>query len=146
MRTCCQLVVEQQRRLPTQLAAEQAAGLHREGVVVAQQQAADAEVRLGGVPQAGRLVGHAVVHVHLVALGTARGGTSADRQHILREELTEPMISMLGLAHPALVVALLSDRQALPEEEDVVFLRQDLQRLGSGQRNCRERRVPTSMA
>lgn len=82
VRTCCQLVVEQQRRLPTELAAEQAAGLHREGVVVAEQQAADAEVRLGGVPQAGRLVGYAVVHVHLVALGTARGGTSADRQHI----------------------------------------------------------------
>lgn len=82
MRTCCQLVVEQQRWLPTQLAAEQAAGLHRESVVVAQQQAADAEVRLGGVPQAGRLVGHAVVHVHFVALGKAKGGTSVDRQHI----------------------------------------------------------------
>lgn len=73
MRTCCQLVVEQQCWLPTQLTAEQAAGLHREGVVVAQQQAADAEIRLGGVSQAGRLVGHAVVHVHFVALGVGRG-------------------------------------------------------------------------
>lgn len=73
MRTCCQLVVEQQRRLPTQLTAEQAAGLHREGVVVAQQQAADAEVRLGGVSQACGLVGRAVVHVHFVALGRAMG-------------------------------------------------------------------------
>lgn len=89
MRTCCQLVVEQQRWLPTQLAAEQAAGLHREGVVVAQQQAADAEVRLGGVPQAGRLVGHAVVHVHFVALGRARGGGGQWTDNVFREELTE---------------------------------------------------------
>lgn len=92
VRTCCQLVVEQQRWLPTQLAAEQAAGLHREGVVVSQQQAADAEVRLGGVPQAGRLVGHAVVHVHFVALGRAReggGGVCQWTDNVFREELTE---------------------------------------------------------
>lgn len=71
VRTCCQLVVEQQCRLPTQLTVLQAAGLHRERVVVSQQQAADAEIRLRGVSQVGGLVGHAVVHVHFVTLGAA---------------------------------------------------------------------------
>lgn len=75
---------------------------------------------------------------------------SVDRQHIQggtngADGFHLP-VRRSGLAHPALVVALLSDHQALPEEEDVVFLRQDFQRLGSGQRNCRERRVPTLMA
>lgn len=66
--TSCQLIVEQQGWFPTQLTAEQAAGLHRESVVVAQQQAADAEIGLSGVSQAGRQVGHTVVHMHFVAL------------------------------------------------------------------------------
>lgn len=66
--TCCQLVVQQECRFPTQLTVEQAAGLHREGVVVSHQQAADAEVGLCGVSQVGRLIGHAVIHVHFVTL------------------------------------------------------------------------------
>ena len=72
--TCCQLVKEQQCRLPTQLTAEQAAGLHRESVVVSQQQAADAEIGLCGVSQVGRLVGQTVIHVHFIALKTAYTG------------------------------------------------------------------------
>lgn len=66
--TCRQLVVQQQGSVPTQLPPHQAASLDGEGVVVSRLQAADAEVGLGGVPQEGRLVAHAVVHVHLVTL------------------------------------------------------------------------------
>lgn len=70
VRVCtCQLVVQQQRGLSTQLPPYQAASLDGEGVVVSRLQAADAEVRLRGVAQEGRLVAHAVVHVHLVTLG-----------------------------------------------------------------------------
>ena len=68
MYTCGQLVVEQQGGLPTQLSAQQAAGLHRERVVVSQQQAADAEIRLRGVSQERSLIGHTVMHMHFVAL------------------------------------------------------------------------------
>lgn len=41
-----------------------------------------------------------------------------------------------GGTHPALVEALLPHGQALPEEEDVVLLRQDLQGLGGREGNC----------
>lgn len=69
--TCCQLVIEEECRFPTQLAVQQAAGLHREGVVVCHQQAADPEIGLCGVSQVGGLVGHAVIHMHFIALETA---------------------------------------------------------------------------
>lgn len=41
-------------------------------------QAADAEVRLRGVPQEGRLVGHAVVHVDFVTLVEQQDFRTAD--------------------------------------------------------------------
>lgn len=66
--TCCELVIEQQCRFSTQLTVEQAAGLHKESVVVSQQQAADAEIGLCGVSQVGRLVGHTVIHMYFITL------------------------------------------------------------------------------
>ena len=71
-RTFAQLVVQEQGRLPTQLPPQQAARLHREAVVVAGQQTVDTEEGLCGVAQEHGLVAHAVVHVHLVALGGER--------------------------------------------------------------------------
>lgn len=76
--TCRQLVVQQQRSFSTQLPAQQAARLDGEGVVVSRLQAADAEVRLRGVPQEGRLVGHAVVHVDFVTLVEQQDFRTAD--------------------------------------------------------------------
>lgn len=70
--TCSQLVIEQKCRFPAQLTIEQAASLHRESVVVSHQQAADAEIRLCGVSQVGRLVGHTVVHMHFITLEAAQ--------------------------------------------------------------------------
>lgn len=66
--TCRQLVVEQQSGFPAQLTVEQAAGLHGEGVVVSDHEAGDAEIGFRGVSQVGGVIGHAVVHVHLIAL------------------------------------------------------------------------------
>ena len=42
----------------------------------------------------------------------------------------------LVVPHPALIEALLSDSQTLPEEEHVVILCQNLQGLRSRKRNC----------
>lgn len=45
------------------------------------------------------------------------------------------------VSHPALIEALLSDSQTLPEQEHVVFLCQNLQGLRSWKRNCSRRRI-----
>lgn len=70
--TCCQLVVEQQSRFPTQLTDEQAASLHRESVIVSCDEAGDPEIGLCGVSKVGCLVGNTVVHVHFISLYTMK--------------------------------------------------------------------------
>lgn len=62
------VVVKQQGGLPAELAVEEAAGAHGEGVVVPRQQVVDPQEGLGRVAQAGGGVGHTVVHVHLITL------------------------------------------------------------------------------
>lgn len=97
-------------------------------------QAADAEVRLCGVPQEGRLVGHAVEHVDLVTLREQQGPSGPT-------DCFPPGRGAAAATHPALVEAFLPDGQTLPEEEDVVVLRQDLQGFGSRKRNCSRARL-----
>lgn len=45
------------------------------------------------------------------------------------------------VSHPALIEALLSDSQTLPEEEDVVLLCQNLQGFRSWKRSCNRGRM-----